>query len=84
MRDHPVDPLFPTISQILPDQWIQELLDHIHELRKDSNDDHHASYDNDIASNSSVLFTNDQDYICLERYGRNPMSLSCMTIGSFT
>ena len=62
MRYLQIDSLFPTIFQILPDQWIQELLDHVRKQpEKDTNDDHLASYNNDITSNSSFLFRDDQD-----------------------
>ena len=40
MRDIPVDPLFPTFFQILPNNWIQELLDHVCKFKKDTDNDH--------------------------------------------
>ena len=61
IRDVPVDPLFPIFFQILPDNWVQELLDHVRKLKKDTDNDHLAFYGNDIVCNSSILFTNDQD-----------------------
>ena len=67
MHDLPVDPLFTTIFQILPDQWIQELLDHVHEqLRKNANNDHLAYHHDDNAYNSSLYLRDDKEKTLLE------------------